>query len=98
MLGYLKSHGDLHKPLDDLCLVDGTTESGVLFYFRVQIAAVAVEHDNVKIAVDLERLFVRDYVGVFELLEQLGFLLRRLLVAVRRFTQVDFFQHILDKN
>ena len=70
----------MNEPFDNLRLFD---EFAVLFlYFRVQVTALAEQHDYVKVAIDLEGLLVRDNVRMFEGLEELGFLLSGELVSL----------------
>jgi hypothetical protein len=95
-LDYLQCHGNLDEPLNDLSLLE---ESAVLLLdLGVQIAAVAVEHDDVQVAVSLEGLLVRDYIRVPQVFEELSFLLGRFLVALWTFAKVDALQYKLNQT
>jgi hypothetical protein len=83
----------LNEPLDYLRLLDKLAI--LLLDLGVQVAALAEQHDNVKVAIGLERLLVRDNIRVLKRFEQLGFLLRRELVSLRRAPEINFFKNIL---
>ena len=87
---YLKSHGDLHKPLHHLLLVQQRVL--LLLEAGVEVSPVAEAHHDVEVALLVERVLVGNDVGMAQLGQEFGLLLRRFLLPGRGVEQL----HLLD--